>query len=227
MFLLLGAIVNVAVAWGCAILVDMTPATGNVRKGGDLSLVTDHGSLVGWMRCRVGSTQIELCCRDVGLPSLWNSEWRWAINRFPAWVEFLMAYPDDMDRPVPTFYASARGWPLRCLWGDYVLWPVRGTSGMYEITDSRWMIFLGDSSMQVPTRYDARALPLHLLETGFAINTIFYAAILWLLFAAPFALRRRRRIKRGLCPACAYPIGTSPVCTECGMLLPPRRGAGM
>jgi hypothetical protein len=51
---------------------------------------------------------------------------------------------------------------------------------------------------------------------GFAINTLFYAAILWMLFAAPFALRQRSRIKRGLCPACAYPVGESPICTECG-----------
>jgi hypothetical protein len=50
----------------------------------------------------------------------------------------------------------------------------------------------------------------------FTINTLFYAAILWLLFAAPFTLRRHLRIKRGLCPACAYPIGASEVCTECG-----------
>jgi hypothetical protein len=54
------------------------------------------------------------------------------------------------------------------------------------------------------------------LWPGFAINTAFYAGTLWLLFAAPFALRRRRRIKRGLCPACAYPVGDSAVCTECG-----------
>jgi hypothetical protein len=51
---------------------------------------------------------------------------------------------------------------------------------------------------------------------GFAINTVFYATILWGLFAAPFALRRRLRVKRGLCPKCAYPVGTSDVCTECG-----------
>ena len=63
------------------------------------------------------------------------------------------------------------------------------------------------------------SLPLWLIWPGFAINTMFYAAILaggWLLFAAPLALRRRRRIKRGLCPACAYPIGSSDNCTECG-----------
>jgi len=55
---------------------------------------------------------------------------------------------------------------------------------------------------------------------GFAINTIFYAAILWMLFAGQRALRRKRRLKRGQCPACAYPVGSSAVCTECGAELP-------
>jgi hypothetical protein len=64
-----------------------------------------------------------------------------------------------------------------------------------------------------------RLLSLRPIWPGFAINTFFYAGILWLLLTAPFALRRRRRIKRGLCPACAYPIGASSVCTECGQTL--------
>jgi hypothetical protein len=50
----------------------------------------------------------------------------------------------------------------------------------------------------------------------FAINTLFYAGVLWMLFATPFALRRMIRRRRGQCPHCAYPIGTSEVCTECG-----------
>ena len=69
-----------------------------------------------------------------------------------------------------------------------------------------------------------RHVPSHCIWSGFAINTVFYAAILWLVCAAPFALRRWRRIKRGLCPACAYPVGASDTCTECGKPLP---GAGV
>src|SRR5262245_54887846 len=42
---------------------------------------------------------------------------------------------------------------------------------------------------------------------GFAINTAFYAAVLWVLMAFPFAIRRTIRRRRGLCPACAYPVG--------------------
>ena len=54
---------------------------------------------------------------------------------------------------------------------------------------------------------------------GLAINTIFYAAILWMIFAAPGAVRRWRRIKRGQCASCGYSLrGTSHVekCPECG-----------
>jgi hypothetical protein len=57
------------------------------------------------------------------------------------------------------------------------------------------------------------------LWPGFAINTIFYAAILWALWFAPGAVRRMIRRRRGQCPACAYPVSTSPVCTECGKSL--------
>ncbi|MHC4317953.1 MAG: hypothetical protein ACYS1B_05355 [Planctomycetota bacterium] len=59
-------------------------------------------------------------------------------------------------------------------------------------------------------------LPLRPIWPGFALNTIFYAAALWLLTCGPFALRRLVRIRRGLCPACAYPLGESAICSECG-----------
>jgi len=65
-------------------------------------------------------------------------------------------------------------------------------------------------------------IPIKPLWPGFAINTVFYAAILWVLHVAPGFVRRRIRARRSLCPACAYPTGTSPVCTECGAAVTPR-----
>jgi hypothetical protein len=41
-----------------------------------------------------------------------------------------------------------------------------------------------------------------------------------MLSRASLALRRHSRLKRGLCPACAYPVGESGVCTECGAAVP-------
>ena len=51
---------------------------------------------------------------------------------------------------------------------------------------------------------------------GFAVNTVVYEVVLWLLSAALLALRRVRPVKRGLCQGCAYPVGASPACSECG-----------
>jgi hypothetical protein len=98
------------------------------------------------------------------------------------------------------------------------------------------------SNVVSPTVLPGRPLPINnharwLSEArpiwpGFAINTVFYAAILWLLFAAPFALRKWRRIRRGMCAKCGYdlrgsphpsplPVGVGvPVCPECGTRLP-------
>ncbi len=58
---------------------------------------------------------------------------------------------------------------------------------------------------------------------GIAVNTLAYAGALWLLFVAPFTLRRLIRARRGLCPACGYPVGESAVCSECGKAVRSRR----
>ena len=104
------------------------------------------------------------------------------------------------------------GWPCLALHGDK-LQGDDGTGG--------WIGLIGDDDV----------LPFHPLWPGFAINTVFYAAILWMLFAAPFALRRRiregGRRRRGLCVNCAYDLrgavggaegagDGSTTCPECG-----------
>ena len=73
-----------------------------------------------------------------------------------------------------------------------------------------------------------RVFPVRPIWPGFAVNTVFYAvmvASLWLLIRGGYFLAFRRfiRIRRGLCPRCAYPTGDSAVCSECGKELPTRR----
>jgi hypothetical protein len=68
----------------------------------------------------------------------------------------------------------------------------------------------------------AKWLPKRPVWLGFVANTFFYAAILWLLIPGPFALRRLIRRRRDLCPKCAYPVGESDACTECGQPLTKR-----
>lgn len=51
---------------------------------------------------------------------------------------------------------------------------------------------------------------------GFVVDTLFYAALAAAILAAWRWMIRRGRLKRGLCPVCKYPIGSSAVCSECG-----------
>jgi hypothetical protein len=56
---------------------------------------------------------------------------------------------------------------------------------------------------------------------GFAVNTLFYAAVLWLVVGGPFALRRWLRRRAGRCERCGYLLKGSDVCAECGTALAP------
>lgn len=59
-------------------------------------------------------------------------------------------------------------------------------------------------------------LPIIPLWPGFVANTLLYAGGAYGLLRLPRRFRAWTRRRRGLCPRCAYPIGTSPTCTECG-----------
>ena len=57
------------------------------------------------------------------------------------------------------------------------------------------------------------------LWPGFALNTLFYAALAWGAWQLPLALRRRRRRVRGQCVRCGYDLAGLPKgsqCPECG-----------
>jgi hypothetical protein len=59
-------------------------------------------------------------------------------------------------------------------------------------------------------------LPTAPIWTGLILNTAFYALAAWAPFLGFAAMRRYHRHRRGVCPYCAYPVATAPVCTECG-----------
>ncbi len=87
----------------------------------------------------------------------------------------------------------------------------------------------GEVSAQYRWAFSARQgkppFPLLPIWPGFAVCTLLYAAALWLLICGPFVpgrVIREFRVKRSRCPACAYPVGQSDVCSECGKPLPGR-----
>ncbi|MCI0631314.1 MAG: hypothetical protein L0Y44_11755 [Phycisphaerales bacterium] len=100
----------------------------------------------------------------------------------------------------------AYGWPLR--WVSDFWTHDRGTR--IETLVDAYEVKVGSASFRIPTR---------VLWGPVGLNVLAWFVILALPLTALRILRRNYRIKRGLCPACAYPIGTSATCTECGRLL--------
>jgi len=131
----------------------------------------------------------------------------------------------NMDDPLPTCRGiyhlfervhtrAPRGWPLRCVGGQI--------ANVYRSEKTTHLITaLPIAGPGPPVRFSepAAVLPYGPLWPGFAVNTLFYAGVLWVLFCGPFALRRMIRRRRGRCAQCAYPVGSSAVCTECGAAL--------
>jgi len=220
-FLLLGAIVNVAVAWGFALWVDPTEA--HYQFG------VDRTQPWLWTLARFDALGTTLLFSNRGpdhgakFPTTGASPRQSA----PTWSGLVQPLSDFGGELITDEYrlVDGRGWPVRALTLYCTALRLEGSTA--PAISKRWLIDL-DPSMSSPIDWGGwatfRRLPLRPLWPGFAINTIFYAAILWLVFAAPGVLRRRRRIKRGLCLACAYPVGTSPVCTECGKPVQQRAG---
>ena len=210
-FLLAGAVVNVAVAWGIAVAVDppFHPVEhGRIWSSGEswsVHILRRTGTLYA-VSTRVRIWPEPTPHQDAPDPA----------DVAPRWSGFDTPSADYASGQSygETIFVDACGWPALSLWYEAERdgWSVAGIRGGLEMKPP-W------SSSGVLVAYP-KVLPLRPLWPGFAINTFFYAAILWLLIPGPFVLRRFVRVRRGLCPKCGYRVGESAVCTECGKAVP-------
>ena len=103
------------------------------------------------------------------------------------------------------------GWPCRATWGwwchDYSLGTHETSAGL-----------VGVPLLNPDGNWPRTKLPYLPLYRGLILNTLFYAAIWWILLAIPRLIRRALRFRRGLCPRCAYDLRGTPnsPCPECG-----------
>ncbi|MCI0363210.1 MAG: hypothetical protein L0219_04965 [Phycisphaerales bacterium] len=228
LFVLVGAIVNIAVAWTCAIAI-------NVR-----SAAIEYGVNPTWevnAQRRIGALLVESYRRrgiegepgDVAASSL-----------VPSWLPIARATPEwtSLRAKVEQRVLDCRGWPMLSMYCElekrfYSAELGQRKSPLHEGLPTDLAPFTSSAPIgpvQVGRRANSfrepplsfvsgsRVLPLGLIPIGFAGNTIFYATMFWLLLAAPKGFRGWRRARRGLCAACGYPVnhGVSDVCTECG-----------
>jgi hypothetical protein len=202
LFLLAGAIINVAVAWGCAAR-GRGPLDENFPRvtTADLQMLSD----LGWTEI-YEPDQTFKCIRK------WDG-WTWQM--------IMVSFRGDA---VPPMIDVRAGWPCLALCGGMRL-PKTVAESVAPGRRNR-KDFVHHATVRIEQRFnysgrmftEPRWLPYFPLWRGFAINTIFYAGVLWVLFAAPLAIRKRVRRKRGQCAACGYSLrgGAGDKCPECG-----------
>lgn len=125
---------------------------------------------------------------------------------------------------LPFLMTYASGWPWRSMQIDnLVANALRDSSLNPQEIDEEFQRRIGlrrgvgfPDWVPVPWQYSARRLPVWPRPIGFLLDTALYALIALLVFFAPGTGRRAWRRRHNRCPHCAYPVGASPVCTECG-----------
>ncbi len=230
--LVLGAMINVAVAWAFAWFVSQPyqdPQTGildsrNYLMGFD-NLDQPSWFVEAWWE--IGSTQI--CSEpwrqiedDFGVAirkTLLALEPTGQLN-FPSGVRPNQPVNTADQATIEPLVEDLRGWPLYSMRCSFSIRWLDSPSGGH--TNSGIELEFRSDPGYVYGWMGARALPLRPIWSGFIINTLFYAALVWFAVPGPLALRRLLRARRGLCMKCAYPIGTGAVCTECGAVVTPR-----
>ena len=218
-YLVLGGVTTVTVAWGAAYFVS-------------IDFMDRFGP---WTCVDVGERYI---CLEVGehrtctavtaisdIRDSWDDPPAGPDINIPNWskaAELIGNKISPSQRGLCMVFEEGRGWPF--LAGE--------AAWLHAPNDD---LLLGGTvealfGIKVPKGKDAYGrprtvlLPLHPIWPGLAIDTVFYAAILWLLTLGPSTARRMIRRKRGHRIKCGYSLVglTSDKCPECGQELSAR-----
>ena len=101
----------------------------------------------------------------------------------------------------------------------FMLWSIECGWPMVCVGGERWYEHRGVTA--TPVQYSGMKLgilrlPSRLLWAGLIVNAVLFAAATLVVWTLPQLILRAVRRRRGQCPQCGYPVGVSPVCTECG-----------
>ena len=220
-FLLGGAVINIAVAWGCALSsrLDYGDLVGRTCTS---SLTSPAWHFTAYQKPGYRSVTVGYIPRNVDW-AVPEGEPRLALRELvpPSWLERIDG--PGLGLKIHTARFDTYGWPARSL-----------LSGCLIILDDTWTAtyFFGSIPLApfppdpdyAEWYFEPRSLPVRPMWSAFLVNVAFYAGFLWLGVQGPLMVfrfaRQRKRRKAGACPACGYPRGQSPVCTECGAALP-------
>lgn len=222
-FTILGAILNVIVIWGYAYrpinaLADSSapfPPLGTMRSRQytNESIPTETNLSISrfttWVSHILDASERNVVFgvpiqpeEPIGLPE-------WCMS-----ADELVEYIEPGRTVMVTGIETAFGWPWRALSTRQVRVLESPVKQRYPIKDQfmlpQWTQF------GHPERGTRREMPIHPIWLGLLGNSALYGMLLFVFAFSCGAVRRQTRRRRGRCPRCAYPIGASPVCTECG-----------
>lgn len=204
-----GALVNVAVAWGCAVAAvgrpNRTRAYHNPRETDPLVIFVDEH--IGFESvCGCGRSGTFLARTPEDAHDYQRGAW----------------WPQNALNTITENYALAAGWP--CLSLTAMCTTTWDTSkpevddGIEYVLTLHTGVLVGDDALSWGFEPSQLVVPFGPLWPGFLLNTLFYAAILAALFFASGRIRRTLRRRRGRCVTCNYDRRGTPdaPCPECG-----------
>jgi hypothetical protein len=204
LLLLLGAIVNVAVAWGCAAFCRLERPYPTELEPHLFSSSQPSSQALIWLKSGDPDQTV-------------------ISQRLIAFGTESVTWQTRVGSSIPPFVDEVRsGWPVLSLRGEFWCgkrdWAGWWHGRQNDADQSHGLIQIGGGNVDPK---EQRRIPLFPIWRGFAFNTLFYTAILWLLIAGPFVLRRLIRRRRGRCPRCGYDLrgatpGAGGGCPECG-----------
>ncbi len=214
-FLLLGAVVNVAVAWGCAWWVDSSQS-GMSTKFAVMLTPRD----LSWFVSSESARGAERVHSQRGYRHHWPPPETATspLYLIPSWST--ISHEIDLAGPevVGIQIQDARGWPMLSMRCTFLrtgakpgLITGREVVGGYELPPRSWTRGLIPGTK-------IRALPYIPIPFGFVVNTLSYAAFIGISITGALAGRRVIRHKRGHCIKCGYDLhgAEHEVCPECG-----------
>ena len=214
LFLLLGAMINVAVAWGFAAWSTIPPNQSmedfspTLKYWGEFDADRTRLESLGWNgREETPDAEYILFAMASAAPGLVYREIAESSrSKDPNFEGYVIS--------TDVAYETLAGWPWLALRG------VRWNQAQRGEPDHWVDHMLIETPLQsdILSGRDSRCLPFRPIWPGFAINTLIYATLGWLLFVGPFQVRRLIRHKCALCTNCGYDLRHADhrVCPECG-----------
>ncbi|MCA9273600.1 MAG: hypothetical protein KDA31_11210 [Phycisphaerales bacterium] len=204
LFLFIGAVLSVLVAWGCETFSGESIVISYEQPAAPFLMPGIYDPPEDW------TVQTWVRFKGLGVRGAWTTEMLWAGST-------LGMSSDSTNRIRIRHYS---GWPLLCMVRSD---PFDSDLGIAAKGDVWAVGFEPPWASRIEPRYRGKNLPLRPMPVRFAANSVFWGFVAWICTFGAWRYRRWNRIRRGLCIRCKYELAGLETCPECGTSARPRR----